>query len=24
LPKPRWVPIPALLYALYHARGEAQ
>jgi hypothetical protein len=24
LPKPRWVPVPALLYALYHERGEAQ
>jgi hypothetical protein len=24
LPKPRWLPQPQLLYALYHARGEAQ
>jgi hypothetical protein len=24
LPKPRWMPLPALLYALYHGRGEAQ
>jgi hypothetical protein len=23
-PKPRWMPLPALLYALYHERGEAQ
>ena len=22
--KPRWMPRPQLLYALYHARGEAQ
>jgi transposase-like protein len=24
LPKPRWIPLPVLLYALYHGRGEAQ
>jgi hypothetical protein len=24
VPKPRWMPLPELLYALYHARGEAQ
>src|SRR5262245_42692216 len=23
-PKPPWMPLPQLLYALYHARGEAQ
>ena len=23
-PKPRWRPLPQLLYALYHARGEAR
>jgi hypothetical protein len=23
-PKPRWMPLPQLLYALYHGRGEAQ
>jgi transposase-like protein len=22
--KPRWVPLPQLLYALYHGRGEAR
>jgi hypothetical protein len=24
MPKPRWMPLPQLLYALYHERGEAQ
>jgi hypothetical protein len=24
MPKPRWMPLPALLYALYHGRGGAQ
>jgi hypothetical protein len=24
MPKPRWMPRPELLYALYHERGEAQ
>ena len=23
-PKPRWLPLQQLLYALYHERGEAQ
>jgi hypothetical protein len=24
MPKPRWMPLPQLLYALYHERGEAR